>query len=352
MSITKTTSDHRPKNWQALQILRGVAATCVVYFHIQAVPQFGSFGVDIFFIISGFVMAMIVTNGQPAGTFIVNRLARIVPLYWLLTTALLLIAMIRPDLLNSTTADLSDYLHSLLFVPHFKDNGILSPTLAVGWTLNYEMFFYACVWLAMLISTRLRLVIATLMIALTFIYFRDGPVDSAAAVFYGNSVVFEFVLGIGVFAISRTDIMRHIGRRQSIALVIGSVAFMATTEALQTPGSRVVIWGIPAALLVLAAINLESLLLQFGGTTTRILARIGDASYATYLSHAYVVEALRKIAAERLQLFDPYTPLGVSVILLASISVGQLLYEFIDKPLSNKLKMKSAKTARVVVTRA
>ena len=76
-------------NLRTLQILRAMAATSVVYSHIGVNPDFGQFGVDIFFVISGFVMTLIVENGQKPATFLLKRVLRILPLYWILTTCLL-----------------------------------------------------------------------------------------------------------------------------------------------------------------------------------------------------------------------------------------------------------------------
>lgn len=128
-----------------------MAATSVVYSHIGVNPDYGQFGVDIFFVISGFVMTLIVENGQKPATFLLKRVLRILPLYWILTTCLLILAIIKPELLNSTTANFTNYVKSIFFIPYFKENGSLSPLLALGWTLNYEVFFYACIWLSILL---------------------------------------------------------------------------------------------------------------------------------------------------------------------------------------------------------
>ena len=108
-------------NLKSLQILRAIAALSVVYYHINAAPHFGKFGVDIFFIISGFVMSMIIENGQKPYTFVVNRITRIVPLYWVLTLCLFILSAIKPDLLDTTTANILNFLKSIFFIPYFKE---------------------------------------------------------------------------------------------------------------------------------------------------------------------------------------------------------------------------------------
>lgn len=127
---------------QSLQILRALAATSVVYLHIGCEPWFGGFGVDIFFVLSGFVMCYITDSGESGKEFFLRRIARIVPLYWALTLITFVIAWLKPTLFNSTTADLGNLFKSLLFIPYVKENGSISPIIPVGWTLNYEVYFY------------------------------------------------------------------------------------------------------------------------------------------------------------------------------------------------------------------
>lgn len=156
-------------NLKSLQILRAIAATSVVYFHIgatsvayfqiRAIPLFGSFGIDIFFVISGFVMAMVIANGQSPRIFAVSRLTRIVPLYWIFTTCFLILAAIKPELLNSTTANITNYLKSIFFIPYLKEDGAQIPMIAVGWTLNYEMYFYVCIWLSIVVIRKLYILL-------------------------------------------------------------------------------------------------------------------------------------------------------------------------------------------------
>ena len=109
-------------NLKSLQILRFIAATSVAYLHIFVNPNFGSFGVDIFFVLSGFVIALVVSNKQSAKVFAISRLTRIVPLYWLLTTLLLFVIFFIPQYVHEATvasATFINYLKSLFFIPYF-----------------------------------------------------------------------------------------------------------------------------------------------------------------------------------------------------------------------------------------
>jgi exopolysaccharide production protein ExoZ len=105
-------------NLKTLQILRFIAASSVVYHHIEASPNFGSFGVDIFFVLSGFVIALVLENRQSAKHFAIGRMTRIIPLYWILTTAILFLIYVATDYVNPSTArsaNLANYFKSIFF---------------------------------------------------------------------------------------------------------------------------------------------------------------------------------------------------------------------------------------------
>src|ERR1019366_2869669 len=137
-----------------IQYLRGIAALMVVWHH--GVGQlatletyfpfrFGTSGVDLFFVISGFIMVVTTAGRDVTPTeFIARRFVRVVPLYWVLTLALAATALVAPSLFRSVTLTAVSLIQSLLFIPHFSPShaGMIWPVLVPGWTLNYEMFFY------------------------------------------------------------------------------------------------------------------------------------------------------------------------------------------------------------------
>ncbi len=327
---------------KSLQILRAVAALSVVYYHVTARPNFGSFGVDIFFVISGFVMAMIVTNGQSTFDFAMHRLARIVPLYWALTTFLLLIAWIEPDVLNSTTANFQNYAKSLFFIPYFKEDGSLRPLLAVGWTLNYEMFFYLSVWLSLLLAKRFFLQLSILLILAAHVYGGYFSDDRLVATFFHNPQVLEFVMGMLAFKLWERHVHLRISTPVAIILAISSYVFMAFAETFNMRLNGLLVYGLPSLFLLLSMLNLEHLLTTNQNPAIRLCSHMGDASYATYLSHFYVVELVRKFGFQKYNIIDPYTPWGVAVIVLTSLLLGHLLYKLIDKPLTRYVKGRCA----------
>ena len=151
-----------------IQAVRGFAVLLVMCFHLRTIetkylsgetvlPDYlfgGIAGVDLFFVVSGFIMASITKSGfgQPAGivSFIYNRGTRIYPLYWIYSLPVLGLFLVRPDLVNPSQGSQANILASFLLVPQS-----LLPLLMVGWTLILEVYFYAVIAFFLLAPERL-----------------------------------------------------------------------------------------------------------------------------------------------------------------------------------------------------
>lgn len=271
--------------------------------------------------------------------FAINRITRVVPLYWLVTTFMLMMAILRPELLNSTTANIPNYLKSIFFIPYFRENGELRPMLLVGWTLNYEMIFYAMATVSLVISpARFYYVTCILMTSMFgFGYLlSDG---TPYAEFLQSGLIFEFLLGMAMFKLKDVAWLRGI----PISIVVLAIALLYAGMALcEIKGmeGRFVVFGIPSCLVVLLALQLEPLFLQLNSIVARALIHIGDASYATYLSHVFVVEFARKFLPRLTGGLTIESPIGVVIAISLSIVVGGLIYICLDKP-SVKLAKKA-----------
>jgi peptidoglycan/LPS O-acetylase OafA/YrhL len=119
-----------------------------------------------------------------------------------------------------------------------------------------------------------------------------------------------------------------------LGIVLLSCGFMSFSEVHGLEINRLLLYGVPSLALVYAAVSLEKQINFVHNYFARMFVNIGNASFSTYLSHFYVVEGTRKILCDELHLFDLYTPWGVMIALFMAVAVGQLLYEFIDRPLS------------------
>lgn len=123
-----------------IQILRAFAASCVVFLHSTLPPGlpmpsyakfgYGQFGVDLFFVISGYIISSIATRDPR--DFELKRIIRIVPFYWAATVAAFFVALFFPRLVHHTFADWRSLVTSLLFIPQLRPNGSFEPTLYVG----------------------------------------------------------------------------------------------------------------------------------------------------------------------------------------------------------------------------
>lgn len=331
-----TTTAPSTSNLQSIQLLRGVAALSVVYVHTLAIPNFGLFGVDIFFVISGFVMALVTAKNTNPKSFLLHRLIRIVPLYWILTTCLVVVIVVAPNLLSSTTLNFSNYLKSLFFIPYFKESHLIQPFLFVGWTLNYEMLFYLCITLGLVISSRHYLTIAISALVLIYLSFGISSDSPLLKGFFGSSKIFEFVLGILAYEIYSGGYLKKIPYQFAIMISALCLAIMIYSEVQQLKIDSFITFGIPSFFLLLSTISLEPLM--HGVFVKTIASFVGDTSYAIYLSHAFVVEFLRKVVMKHFDFLQNHVGVMVLAALVASIFVGYLLHRFLDQPIQSYLK--------------
>jgi peptidoglycan/LPS O-acetylase OafA/YrhL len=324
-----------------IQQARALGALLVVYAHI-GVPgaTFGHFGVDIFFIISGFIMTMICTKSPR--NFFRRRLARIVPLYWIITALVFLLSWWKPQLMNSTTPSLLNFAKSIFFVPYVKENGLVHPMLDVGWTLNYEMYFYAAIGLALLaVPGRLATLVASVgLVGLALVFqialrFLPAGGVATAASFYSSFYVFEFILGVLVFYLVQQPLARRPGVAANLVLAAGCLAFLVWNQ-LRAPlghGAPLLTQGVPAMLFVATMLLLE----QKNFILTRITI-LGDASYALYLSNQFVVEGFRKVVGKHLHL-SFYSLPSIALVIVAASLIAIAIYVVLEKPLHDRLRI-------------
>lgn len=314
-----------------IQCARAVAALAVVCYHMNVLPS-GQAGVDVFFVISGFIMSEVAPREGRA--FLRKRLIRIVPLYWLTTLGVYAIATWQPQWLNSTTARFDYLVRSLLFVPYVKANGHWGPLNPNGWTLEYEMFFYIVVALALLlVRARRAAVFTALLLALFCMYVAACGTRSAVADHLGQPFVLEFGLGVLAHRALAAGIAGRVASRAWIGLVAASVAAIVL---LPFPGGtpagfvRVAAWGVPACVLIVALVALD---LNGRSVTNALGAALGAASYSIYLLHPYVIGFATRIAGGRA---DLGTPLGIATaaaILIVVCGAGYACHVMIEKPI-------------------
>jgi exopolysaccharide production protein ExoZ len=281
-----------------IQYLRAIAAMMVVWAHareqfdwikLQFPSAAGGSGVDLFFVISGFIMVY-TTFGRPISptTFFARRLARIGPLYWLATLAIVVVVMLAPSVFKSTTVNAPHVWASLAFIPMLSPifPGQMWPLLVPGWTLNYEMAFYVLFAATLLAPLRFRtlfLVGTLVLLVWAGIYFRFTGVFQ----FYTDAIVLTFGTGaiLGhLYCSNRLPKSVFLG----LTLVLGGSALWLSTLSINM-GHRAIGSGIPAFLIVMGACILPS----FDKGWLNWLGKLGDASYSIYVGHIFLLGLLR-----------------------------------------------------------
>ena len=334
----------------AVQILRALAALAVVVSHFQfdlsrtigsvapyPVLQSGNAGVDLFFVLSGFVMvyASEPLFARPGGalTFWSHRLIRIVPLYWLITAIYLLVAALAPRFERSDS--IVTAVTSLLFIPYPRADGFVQPVIGQGWTLNYEMFFYAIFGLAVLWPRRIAVTIVSLTLAGMVASGVALAPRSVALAFWTDPIIIEFVFGMLIAAAYRQGL--RLPAAACIALLFAAAAsFVILTGLLSgLPAWRVLMWGVPAALTVAGA-SLGDFALA--GAPWRTLALVGDASYALYLIHSFPVRAVTYFARwAELDIARAYWLL-LAVATAGAVAIAVALYYLFERPVTRGLR--------------
>ena len=336
MDLTRTRQQGVIRNVQAL---RAVAVLVTVIFHLPAVLTllgwrlFGYGGVDIFFVISGFIMVY-TTAGRPVTpwTFMVGRIRRIVPLYWMITLAVMVVGIAAPSLLQATQASGLDLAKSLAFIPYAKPNGEIQPMLFVGWSLNYEMFFYL-MFAAGLALPHKRLgvlAVTVVLVGLVGAGLLTHPV-SVIGRFYTSPVMIEFALGmaIGLGA-------PYLAERASVAFkalaglgVVGGVLAALTLPVLFPDHTSLLLCGLPATVAVGSAVALE----RWGWSIrSRFVLLLGNISYSIYLTHPFVTRAVERLSTR----VAPGWPSGLALLLLAfagTVAVGLVAHHTLERPM-------------------
>ncbi|AUY32367.1 acyltransferase [Pseudomonas soli] len=330
----------------SLQALRAFAAWLVVCHHFrqiffdfhatgpigQLLADRGAVGVDIFFVISGLVIYLSTRDKAIApGQFLLNRALRIVPAYWFYTLLMAVLMLAASRWMPHQVFEWQHLLLSLLFIPAENPGGYgLYPTLNVGWTLNFEMFFYLLFGLAFLVRQRhhLWLVTAALLLA-SEVLGRLGVLSR----FYNNDIVYEFLLGIGLGVLYRRGLIR-----EGLWLPLGLLGLAGLALYHLDASQRLLHWGLPSALVVLAFIALER---YFKGN--QVLKALGDCSYSVYLVHVLVLYAGLFIS-EGLRL-NPYLVFALCVPSIGLMS--WLSYQWLERGLYWRLKaVFTARTAQ------
>jgi len=342
----------------SIQALRGMAALLVVFAHsiehgpghaTNAVMLTARFGVDIFFVVSGLVVLLAAGPEQFSPfVFMKRRIWRVAPLYWATTLFVAATAVIAPKIFLTTTFDMSYLLSSLFFIPAPRPGSLdWRPLFKLGWTLNYEMFFYLLIALTFWCkSLRLRGQILIAAIFALIIYAAFVPARSFAA-FYASYNLLPFVAGVVLAML----VPARIAKLPKSARIVGLlIAIAATSMFYQTPFADTkllrghILMGSAAVMIVASALSLEY---KIRGVAW--FKWCGDVSYSLYLTHMFVIGAgwavLRWLGIGGSSIAG-YA--AVTGMIIAALVVADLTYRFVERPLLRAIGRRQTRTVESI----
>ncbi|WP_051645230.1 acyltransferase [Labrenzia sp. DG1229] len=346
-----------------IQALRAIAALGVVLSHAHSrvertypslisesfVDRFGGLswighaGVDLFFVISGFIMIYVhfddfATRNAPF-QFFVKRLIRIVPIYWLLSATALALLFIEPSLFyHARSLDVEWIVSSFLFFPIRSETGVTTPLLGLGWTLNYEMYFYLIFAFCLFFRRSFLLPFMLIFFGASILI---GVLISPYKLFVilmTNWLLLEFFLGCLIGYAFRSG-FNKLPLPLAVVLIVSAVAtilawviFGPNHEIRGLP--RFLWWGLPAASIV-AALVLCPRLVDL--KVPKWLLELGNASYSIYLTHIFTLPALALIQTrvDHIALLHPDA--AIAVMIIVSAIAGYVFYRVVEKPITRLL---------------
>ncbi len=313
-----------------IQILRAFAAISVAIVHsllgihsygFQSLNKLdlGDFGVDIFFVISGFIMVFIQNNYKRTSVdFFIQRIKRILPTYWICNFLILLLFFLFPSIFNTLKINFDHFFLSLFFLSQYIL--VSKPVIVAGWTLEYEMFFY--ILFAIFIN------IKNTKFSYLFIFIFISTLSIVGLI---DLLFIEFLFGmsIGIIYTYNNKLYKKILKKFCyFFLILGFLIFFVSVfYSLEI--IRLIKYGLPAALIVLGSIYAKQLSNKYG-------IIIGNASYSIYLAQGFCIPAILKF-------FKSFFPdiniiLIFAILLVGSVLFGLIIYYFIERNLNLLIK--------------
>ncbi|KKQ67190.1 MAG: hypothetical protein US86_C0001G0117 [Candidatus Daviesbacteria bacterium GW2011_GWA2_38_24] len=341
--------ENNPNHLNHLQLLRAVAALLVVmyhtyifsdkvlnYKHLNGMFISGFSGVDLFFVLSGFIILYV--HGQDMGKiskfkpYLIKRFARVFPIYWLINLLVIPLYFILPQFGQGYETEFKTIVKSLLLLPQSN-----LPIISVAWTLIHEMRFYIIFSLAILLGIKKFWPVSWLIlsITLTFYFLRVAGIKYQTNFITGFLFSYynlEFLLGcLGAYLVQKNRLKASKG-----ILMLGVLSFLFSNiyykiYSLRLDDSlRILFFGLPSALIVTSLAIQDKIK---SSNIPKLLLLIGNASYSIYLTHQIIISiATRVLIASGIQQL-----IGLSILMMLSatvaVSVGIAIHLYLEKPM-------------------
>lgn len=329
----------------SIQFLRGIAALMVVMTHVAHKGEqygtgsldwfhIGGDGVELFFVISGFIMCSTTHNKNTSFLkFIKNRIERIIPLYWILSFVALMVFIISPGLVNSSGGT-TGVIESFFLVPN-GDKFLIQN----GWTLSYEFYYYIIFSLFILLTSNrfiryTGVVITIVTLSIIGVLFKP---ESPYLSFLSSNLLLGFVFG--VFSFIFYTYLRP-GKYIALGLIVAGVSYLVFKNELGAPEvifGRAITSGLPMFIIFLGMISLEGWFSKNKGGIAYLFEQLGNSSYSLYLVHPFVLSPVAMVL-NRLGYLNSFVfSFGIIAI---SITAGLVTFYLLERPIAKALKKK------------
>ncbi len=301
----------------------------------------GAAGVDIFFVISGFIMVLTSFDrfDQKGASikFLKARIRRILPTYYLFTTVTVIILLVFPDLYQTLRFNPEQTICSYLLLLSNDITGNPGTLIGVGWTLSFEAFFYIVFAIMLNFEKKYLLPSLTILFSIGVIvgYIFEKPHPSTIVI--TNPLLFEFLFGCCLGFIYKKEVSFN-KYALLLSIVIGFVWIYSAGETGWVKGfldrNRVFAFGIPSMIVVAGSVLLEK---EIGFKIHKSLLTIGDSSYSLYLSHQYTLQACSLLLFPLLIAYNVPSIIVVTIGIGITVLFGLVSYLLFEKPVSKAL---------------
>jgi exopolysaccharide production protein ExoZ len=327
----------------SIQYLRGLAAMSVLVTHALQWPlaeinlvllKTGRLGVDVFFVISGFIITTIAGDGRfDPKQFLVRRAFRIVPAYWAATLLITILAIAIPSQFRTTVPTAGGLIKSLLFVPSLDPK---APLLLLGWSLNFEAFFYLLFASLFFLRSEARTLVLLAIFAALIGIGQFVPGLSHVEAIYTSPSLIGFTLGTILAQAHRHGLFAPLGSRLQLSTVVATGALLIAFYVVDWDGGEeIAVWQHFLMSSTALGIVLLGLACEAAGNVGSItpLKHIGDISYSVYLFHIFSVGAIWALSKRLFDIHQPLVYFGIAaVVVMAGLGSGLVCHHFIEKP--------------------
>jgi exopolysaccharide production protein ExoZ len=349
LSSAKAVQDQRSRiQFASLEYLRVIASFMIILFHAHSislrhadqqglsyfsVPIFWYGCIDLFFVMSGFLMIHMSRNlyGRSGGlrNFLLRRITRTPPLYWVYTIGIAAIFTITPTLSSQGTVGWKWLVGSMLFYPMARD-----PIIAIGWTLEYEVFFYIVIGLSILLPYRWgwKFALSALIGAVSLgiaLGVKANPWGT-----WTNPLLLDFAIGICVAVTYYSGVsLSRIGTW--IAVILGLVLICVLHRLTPRDLLRPATAGAGVGLIVAAATMTETPWRL--GRFHRFAHELSNQTYTMYLCHILVLKLFESLY------FRFFTGFGADITFIlvgfiVVVIVSRGLYVIGERPITEYLR--------------